>query len=361
MAATNVGSDANTELYVREAPPELSDSALRALYDAAAAHLHAATHVFVCSGAEMSVDSGIPDYRGGPGSVWSQGVARERLYGLTTAERSQAGSWFRRDASAAWGDMITLADELSSKSPHAGYAALARLCVLPAAGFFVLTSNIDELHNRSAGGGAGARIYACHGSVFLGDDGKTSHLRVQCSNHGGGCSGPAGGSGVWSVPRAAFGAVEHATGRIAASAVPLCSACGKPARPNLLFFEDEWANIEAIALRNAERAAMVQWLRGSTKPGARLVVLEIGAGDAVKTVRNCAHAAHADALAAGASSLMIRINKFQSALEASARCPPETFLALPTSAVDALCEIETRVSARRAAAGAASAGNDAAP
>jgi hypothetical protein len=58
---------------------------------------------------------------------------------------------------------------------------------------------------------------------------------------------------------------------------------------------------------------------------------------------------------------MIRINKFQSALEASARCPPETFLALPTSAVDALCEIETRVSARRAAAGAASAGNDAAP
>jgi hypothetical protein len=297
MAATSVGSDANTELYVREAPPELSDSARCVRSTTRPRRGRRASS---CSDARlclqrrgMSVDSGIPDYRGGPGSVWSQDVAREQLYGLTTAERSQAGSWFRRDASAAWGDMITEADALSSKSPHAGYAALARLCVLPAAGFFVLTSNIDELHNRSAGGGA-------------------------------------------------------ATGRIAASAVPLCSACGKPARPNLLFFEDEWANIEAIALRNAERAAMVQWLRGSTKPGARLVVLEIGAGDAVKTVRNRAHAAHADALAAGASSLMIRIKKFQSALEASARCPPETFLALPTSAVDALCEIETRVSARRA-------------
>jgi NAD-dependent SIR2 family protein deacetylase len=62
------------------------------------------------------------------------------------------------------------------------------------------------------------------------------------------------------------------------SDLPRCSKCGAVARPNILMFGDyDW-----IALRTEQQEARLQaWL----SKVERLVVIEIGAGKAIPTVR----------------------------------------------------------------------------
>src|SRR5215471_5930049 len=108
--------------------------------------------VTVLTGAGISTDSGIPDFRG-PNGLWTRDPAAERLstfqaYVTDPALRRRA--WQARLAHPAW-----------SAEPNAAHTALAAL----ARGLdsWVLTQNIDGLHQRA--GTPADRVLELHGSM----------------------------------------------------------------------------------------------------------------------------------------------------------------------------------------------------
>ncbi|GAA0919899.1 NAD-dependent protein deacetylase [Nonomuraea longicatena] len=107
----------------------------------------------VLTGAGISTDSGIPDFRG-PQGVWTKDPAAQRrvTIGDYTADpevRRQA--WIDRREHAAW-----------TAEPNAGHAALAEL---ERAGLLraLVTQNIDGLHVRA--GNSAAKVVELHGTI----------------------------------------------------------------------------------------------------------------------------------------------------------------------------------------------------
>jgi NAD-dependent SIR2 family protein deacetylase len=101
--------------------------------------------------------------------------------------------------------------------------------------------------------------------------------------------------------------------------LPSCPRCGGLARPNILMFGDfGWVSARTDA-QAREHAGWLRSLRGS-----RVVVVEIGAGTAVPTVRR-----HAE-LNAAATGALIRINTREPAVRHGHGVP------IPLPAADAL-------------------------
>jgi NAD-dependent deacetylase len=105
----------------------------------AAEILGPARRVTVLTGAGISTDSGIPDFRG-PQGVWTKNPAAERTSTLThylhDPEVRQL-SWQQRLVSPAWAAL-----------PNSGHAALVQL-ERQGRLVAVVTQNIDELHQRA--------------------------------------------------------------------------------------------------------------------------------------------------------------------------------------------------------------------
>jgi NAD-dependent deacetylase len=112
-----------------------------------------ATRVVVLTGAGISTDSGIPDFRG-PQGLWTKNPLAEKLsnlhYYLADAEVRKA-AWQNRLESPAW-----------QARPNAGHAALVTLenrRKLHA----LITQNIDELHQIA--GNSPQRVIEVHGTM----------------------------------------------------------------------------------------------------------------------------------------------------------------------------------------------------
>ncbi len=113
----------------------------------------ASRRIVVLTGAGISTDSGIPDFRG-PQGVWTRNPRAERLatleHYLGDAEVRRC-AWQQRLEHPAW-----------SARPNAGHRALVHLeqrGLLHA----LITQNIDELHQSA--GNAPQRVIELHGSM----------------------------------------------------------------------------------------------------------------------------------------------------------------------------------------------------
>jgi NAD-dependent protein deacetylase/lipoamidase len=122
--------------------------------------------VTVLTGAGISTDSGIPDFRG-PDGVWTRDPAKERLFTLQNYVRDpevRRASWLARKESPAW-----------RAKPNAAHLALAEL---EKAGVQtrILTQNIDGLHQ--AAGSNPDNVLELHGTMFtvhcMGCDDRTT-------------------------------------------------------------------------------------------------------------------------------------------------------------------------------------------
>jgi NAD-dependent deacetylase len=129
-----------------------------AALDAAAECLLQARYVIALTGAGLSVESGIPPFRG-PGGLWTK-------HGEPPMDGYQR---FLRDPRAAWeerlnpqGPMRELWQALADARPNPGHLALVELeelGVLQA----TITQNVDDLH-RTAGS---TRLLEIHGNATL--------------------------------------------------------------------------------------------------------------------------------------------------------------------------------------------------
>lgn len=109
--------------------------------------------VAVLTGAGISTDSGIPDFRG-PQGLWTRDPGAERLstYQAYVADPAlRRRSWRARLTHPAW-----------SATPNAAHQALAKLA--GAMDTTVITQNIDGLHQRA--GSPPERVLELHGTMF---------------------------------------------------------------------------------------------------------------------------------------------------------------------------------------------------
>ena len=119
----------------------------------AAQWVREATRIVVLSGAGLSTDSGIPDFRG-PNGLWTRNPAAEKA---STLQHYLADAELRK---LAWQNRLT-APAFSAR-PNAGHHALV---ALERSGRLsaVVTQNIDGLHQ--AAGHDPAKVIEVHGTV----------------------------------------------------------------------------------------------------------------------------------------------------------------------------------------------------
>ena len=109
--------------------------------------------VTVLTGAGISTDSGIPDFRG-PSGIWTKDPGAQRMVDIqvyASDPEVRRRAWQRRRAHEAW-----------TAQPNAGHRALAEL---ERAGKLraVVTQNIDRLHQKA--GNAPETVIELHGSM----------------------------------------------------------------------------------------------------------------------------------------------------------------------------------------------------
>jgi NAD-dependent deacetylase len=115
--------------------------------------IDAARRVVVLTGAGISTDSGIPDFRG-PQGLWTKNPLAEKMsnihYYLADAEVRKL-SWQNRMSSPAW-----------NAKPNPGHLALVELEKRQKL-HALITQNIDELHQLA--GNSPERVIEVHGSM----------------------------------------------------------------------------------------------------------------------------------------------------------------------------------------------------
>jgi NAD-dependent deacetylase len=123
------------------------------LIEEARSFIDAAKRVVVLTGAGISTDSGIPDFRG-PQGLWTRNPLAEKMsnihYYLADREVRKL-SWQNRMASSAW-----------TAKPNAGHLALVQLEKRKKL-HALITQNIDELHQQA--GNSRDLVIEVHGSM----------------------------------------------------------------------------------------------------------------------------------------------------------------------------------------------------
>ena len=209
--------------------------------------------LLVTAGAGMGVDSGLPDFRGAQG-FWGvyPALGRARI----AFERIANPAAFASQPRLAWGFYGHRLNLYRSTVPHAGFHILRQIGEQMPVGCFVFTSNVDGQFLKA--GFDQRRINECHGSIH--------HL--QCLA---GCS-----EAIWAADDCTPEIDEEHC--LLTSDFPKCPHCQGMARPNILMFGD-WGWLEQRSAEQNRR--MSDWLRKVE----RLLVIEIGAGTNIPTVR----------------------------------------------------------------------------
>lgn len=299
--------------------PSTSESAaLEAALLQARDAVREAEALVVAAGAGMGVDSGLPDFRG-PEGFWRAYPAYKKL-GKSFEEMANP-RWFSVDPEVAWGFYGHRMNLYRKTVPHAGFGILKKWAERMRHGAFVFTSNVDGQFQTA--GFDGERILECHGTL------RTAQCTREC------------GAGIFSAEGFSV-EVDLETFR-AKGKLPECPKCGALARPNVLMFGDfGWES----GLADTQEKRLEEWLSRCVKESAKLVIVEMGAGTGVPTVRH-----FSERTARGLSAPLVRINlrephwgtwaAYSSAASTAASVePPHRHIGVPMGALAALTAID---------------------
>lgn len=252
----------------------------------AAADLFLGRTTLVLTGAGMSTDSGLPDYRGRDAVPRSPMTYQE----FTSSDLSRRRYWARSTVGWRW---------FARAEPNGGHRALAELGQLtPING--VVTQNVDGLHQR-----AGSRpVVELHGNlarvVCLGCDAVLDRWALQEDLL---ALNPSFAEHLEDLDEQARTAPDGdaEVDRTEDFAYPACSSCGGMLKPDVVFFGENARRAvvdRAHALLDAADVLLVlgtsltvmsglRFLRRSAKEGRDIVILGDGAtrGDDLATLR----------------------------------------------------------------------------
>ena len=232
--------------------------------------------VFVTSGAGMGVDSDLNTFRGRNAADKGWGKREYAPYHMSKART------FDSEPHLAWGYHLSRMEAYVRATPHAGYHYLKdMLRNVPHACF---TSNIDSHWERALG--EDAVIVECHGSM------QWMQCNENCSNQ------------VW-APRDIDMLIDE-DGK--AERVPRCinPECNEYARFNVCLIGD----VAFCTRRLDEERKRYAAFEKSIGKDAKVVVLEVGAGTGIPTVRR-----ESGRLCTRFNAPLIRINMDDAALD----------------------------------------------
>ena len=229
----------------------MSNESTELSLDRAADAIRQADALMIGAGAGMGVDSGLPDFRGNAGFWKAYPAFKGRPFAKMSNPR-----WFARDPELAWGFFGHRFQLYSKTTPHAGFQILQRIGQRMSASLAVFTSNVDGQFQKA---GFDGPIVECHGSIHF----------LQCAEL---CSDT-----IW--PAESLQLSVNADIRLT-SELPRCHNCGAVARPNILMFGDyAWVPDRTDQQHHEFR----RWQK--TYRARKFLVIEIGAGTAIPTVR----------------------------------------------------------------------------
>lgn len=192
------------------------------LIDEAAKLLRFIGSVVAFTGAGISTDSGIPDFRSPDSGVWNNvdPMAVASIYG------------FRRDPQQFYNWVRSLAVTTIEAHPNPAHFALTRLEEL---GILqsIITQNIDMLHTQAGT----KRVFELHGSL----------RHATCIN----CFGAADGESIM-----------HKF--LEDGQVPRCEQCGGVIKPNVILFGEQLPITELHGAQDAARKCKVMLIVGSS-------------------------------------------------------------------------------------------------
>jgi len=269
----------------------------------AAAAIKSAEVIIITTGAGMGVDSGLPDFRGDHG-FWNAYPMYRRL-GLSFVDAANP-KHFERDPAFGWGFYGHRTNLYRATVPHDGFKIIRKWISEFNLEYFVVTSNVDGQFQKA--GFADNAIYEVHGSIH--------HLQ---------CLSPCTEL-IWDNREELPVNLET----MKAERIPKCISCGGGARPNILMFGDySWLSDRA---REQERA-FDEFL--SDHRAERMVVLEMGAGTSIPTIRYMG-----ERMAATGRATLIRINPRE------AQVPPGQ-IAISAGAFEGLRGVERHLTQTR--------------
>ncbi len=263
----------------------------------AAKEIKEKNYILITAGAGMGVDSGLPDFRGKEG-FWRAYPFAKKLN--VSFEEMANPYWFRKDPKLAWAFYGHRLNLYRKTTPHEGFYKLLSIASQKK-DYFVITSNVDGQFQKALFNEE--KIDEIHGSIHY----------LQCQTP---CT-----KEIWSakdiqieIDMENFKALDP---------LPLCPYCKKVARPNILMFGDFGWIFEREKM---QRERLYNFLNQLDKKD--LAIIEIGAGEAVPTIRLTS-----EELAIEYEARLIRINPrdFNT---------PQNGIAIPLTAKKAIEEIE---------------------
>lgn len=229
--------------------------------------------LLITAGAGIGVDSGLPDFRG-PEGFWKAYPPLQK-YGIRFEQMANP-IWFERNPKMAWAFYGHRFNLYKNTTPHNGFQILRKWCERKNNNYFIVTSNVDGQFQKA--GFSEDKILEIHGTINL----------LQCTQN---CT-----RNLWEpdfdeiiIDMDKFEALDP---------LPTCPNCGAIARPNILMFGD-WAWNSSNSDQQEIRYSL--WLR--TNADKSLVVIEIGAGTGVPTIRLTS-----EEIVANYDAKLIRIN-----------------------------------------------------
>jgi len=267
--------------------------------EGAAAIIREAEVFIITAGAGMGVDSGLPDFRGDKG-FWKAYPAYSRL-DLSFVHCANP-QHFRRDPAFAWGFYGHRTNLYRTTVPHEGFHIIRRWIERNNAPYFVVTSNVDGQFQKA--GYSEDSIVEVHGSIH-----HLQCIALCCRT-------------IWANEEQIT--IDFETMR--AQRIPHCPFCQKVCRPNILMFGDySWISDRTDEQRLRYKAFLKQ------NRGMRIVVIELGAGEAIPTIRRVS-----EELGKTRGATVIRINPREPEIAAP-------HISIPRGALDSLQRIDAEL------------------
>ncbi len=213
--------------------------------------------VLITAGAGMGVDSALPDFRGDEGFWKAYPVVKDLGIGFSQMANPK---WFINNPKLAWAFYGHRLHLYRDTIPHDGFKVLLDLVKQNNDDYFIYTSNVDGQFQKA--GFSEEKIVEVHGSIH----------HFQCLED---CK-----MDIWD---ASDENVVIDMEKFEAKKLPLCKHCGKIARPNIMMFGD-WGFNGDRTMEQEDRFAA--WYGALKKAGKKLVIIEIGAGTAIPTIRD---------------------------------------------------------------------------
>ncbi len=219
----------------------------------AADAIRTADALVITAGAGIGVDSGLPDFRGDSG-FWQAYPMYQHL-GISFVDAANPAQ-FEQDPAFGWGFYGHRTNLYRETVPHTGFHIMQDWIERYDLESFVVTSNVDGQFQKA--GFADDTILEVHGSIH--------HLQCLTPCH----------TDIWDNHESFD--VDFETMR--SRHVPTCPQCNDTARPNILMFGD-YSWIGARSHGQEMRFDLFQ----EENLGRKIVVVEMGAGSAVPTIR----------------------------------------------------------------------------